>query len=335
MIKEYGSAPPGDTSKRYSCQGLINLVNSHEKPTQQAFGIEYAKTGFYIFPCGLDKTPIVDHSLRFVHGFKDAKSDLKLIARTWRKYPDAGIGLALPEDLIVIDLDVKKDDDKRPILVDGKPDIIGLKSFQGLIAKLNLSEADLDTLTVKTQSGGRHFYYRMPEGIPSFNHTHAMEGLDIKGFNGYVILPNSEGNFGKYEFLNLTEIKPIPKGLLDWILKLKGPESRTPINPDVQDVTDRQVKTLIEELRPVWIKASGERWKLGKAISGALYRAGWSLERADFVMQRLCDLIPNGREHRQITRWVYAKMKDGTYKIEGFTTLKTFIRKLEEGQHEQ
>ncbi len=308
---------------------LINLVNSLGRPSYSAFAIAYVRIGWSVFPCDVTKAPIVDSELNFVHGFQSATGDVKLTAKAWHKYKDAGIGLALPEGLIVFDCDVLKDADKKPILKDGKPDMIGLRSFQKLILELNFTDSDLDTLSVITQSGGRHIYYKMPDGIPSFNCTHALEGLDIKGFGGYVLLPNSPGQYGKYEFLKLTEIRDIPESLLKWILQFKDSGTREIKIPDSQDITDEQVKELISELGPVWIKASGKRWKLGKAISGALYREGWSLERADFVMQRLCDMIPNGREHRQIAKWVYAKMKDGNYKIEGYTTMKALIDKLE------
>jgi len=92
----------------------------------------------------------------------------------------------------------------------GRPDAIGLKSFQRLVLDLNLHDQDLNTLMIKTQSGGRHIYYRMPDGLESLNLTKALEGLDIKGFRGYVILPNSEGLYGRYEFLKLRPKKKFP-----------------------------------------------------------------------------------------------------------------------------
>ena len=100
-------------SEKYNPTKLKSLINLKE-PTQQALAIEYAKTGFDIFPCDVNKAPIVDRDLGFVHGFKDATRDAKLIARAWHKYKDAGIGLALPDDLIVIDCDVMKDTEKSP-----------------------------------------------------------------------------------------------------------------------------------------------------------------------------------------------------------------------------
>ncbi|MHB8360850.1 MAG: bifunctional DNA primase/polymerase, partial [Thermoplasmataceae archaeon] len=114
-------------TNRYSISELKKFLNTLKKPSQQALAIEFSKMGLKVFPCDVDKNPIVDFPMGYSHGFKDATINLKLIARTWHKYPEAGIGLALPEDLIVIDCDVLKDSEKKPILKDGNPDRIGLK----------------------------------------------------------------------------------------------------------------------------------------------------------------------------------------------------------------
>ena len=321
MKKNSEGTPPGDDFKKYSCQGILSLIKSHAEPTQQAFAVEYGKI-FPVFPVGVNKAPIVDYSLGFEHGFKNATSDLKLIARTWHRYPDAGIGLALPEDVIVFDCDVLKDDDKRPILIDGLPDIIGLTSFQKLVLDLNID--DIDTLTVRTQSGGRQFFYRMPEGVPSFNHTRALEGLDLKGYGGYVILPNSQGQYGRYEFLNLTAIKPIPEPLLNWVLTFKN---KTPGKyeklPTGSAKIDRE--EIVRILTPYWAKANGRRNDLMLSIAGFIARSGGSEQDAVFVISELCRLTGKGYDH--IPGAIYAFHREGN--LRGFTTLKQLMEEIE------
>ena len=309
--------------KKYSCQGIISLINSHAEPTQQAFAVEYGKI-FPVFPVGVNKVPIVDYSLGFKNGFWDATSDLKLIARTWHKYPNARIGFALPEDLQVFDCDVKKDANKKPILNEGKPDIIGLKSFRKLIAELNLSEAELNTLTVKTQSEGRHFYYLMPEGIPSFNHNGALKGLDLKGYGGYVILPNSQGQYGRYEFLNLTEIRPIPEPLLNWVLKFKGKTSgKFEKLPTGSAKIDRQ--EIVRILTPYWAKADGKRNDLMLSIAGFIARSGGTEQDAVFVISELCRLAGKGYDH--IPGAIYAFHREEN--IFGLTKLRQLMEEIE------
>lgn len=321
MKKNSEGTPPGDDFKKYSCQGIIRLINSHPEPTQQGFAVEYGRI-FSVFPVGVNKVPIVDYSLGFRNGFKDATKDLKLIAKTWHKYPGAGIGLALPEDVIVFDCDVLKDDDKRPILIDGLPEIIGLTSFQKLVLNLNIN--DIDTLTVRTQSGGRHFYYLMPEGIPSFNHNGALEGLDLKGYGGYVILPNSQGQYGRYEFLNLTEIKPIPESLLKWVLQF---EEKTSGNFEKLPTGTTKIDRLemVEILTPYWAKANGRRNDLMLSIAGFIARSGGSEQDAVFVISELCRLTGKGYDH--IPGAIYAFHREGN--LRGFTTLKQLMEEIE------
>ncbi|MCL5782923.1 MAG: bifunctional DNA primase/polymerase [Candidatus Thermoplasmatota archaeon] len=321
----------GSTSTKYSCSSLKSLIISQQKPTQQGFAVEYAKMGFSVFPCDLNKVPIVDHSLGFVHGHRDATRDLRVIGKSWHRYPDAGIGLALPEDLIVFDCDIQKDAKNRPVLKDGNPDIIGLRSFQNLILDLNLKDADLHTLSVKTQSGGRHFYYRMPEGISSFNHVKAMEGLDLKGYGGYVVLPNSPGKYGKYEFLNLTEIRPISEALLKWILQFRGTTGGNATIPDQQEVEDARIKEFVSEVLPAWNKAirghRGNDFRL--AVAGTLYHYGWPEARADRAMKLIIakSEIP-GLSDRNAVHYTYVNGNAGR-PIYGFSTLKKLITELE------
>ena len=310
------------TPKKYSCQGLISLMKLAYKPTQQALAIEYAKMGFDIFPCNLNKAPIVDYSLGFVHGHKDATTDLRMIARTWYKYPNAAIGFAPPPDVVVFDCDVEKDSQKRPILKDGKPKLKGLESLKDLADKINLSDYDFDTLTTKTQSGGFQIFYNMPPGIPSFCHTHAMERLDLKGYGGYVILPNSQGQYGTYEFLNLTEIKPIPEALLKWVLQFRVPKSEFKKLPTGKAKIDRE--SIVRILEPYWAKADGRRNDFTLAIAGFIARSEGTEEDATFVISELCRLTGKGSDHSSGAK--YAFRRKGP--VKGFGSLEKLMEEL-------
>ena len=317
MIKKEMRVP-----EKYSYQGLISLMKLTDKPTQQALALEYAKMEFSLFPCNL-KAPIKDPSLGFIHGFKDATTDLKLIARTWHKYPNAAIGLAIPEDLIIIDCDVKKNAEGSPVLMDGHPDIIGLRSFQRLIIEIDFKDADLNPLSVRTQSGGRHFYYRMPEGVLSFNRTHALEGLDLKGYGGYVILPNSPGQYGRYEFLNLTEIRAIPEGLLKWILQFRGPKTEFRKLPTGTGKVDRE--EIIRILEPYWVRANGRRNDFTLAIAGFIARSGGTEEDATFIISELARLTGKGHDHIPGARYAFRRAGP----LKGFRTLEQLMEVLQ------
>ena len=321
----------------YNPLNLINLSNLPESPTQQALAVEYAKMGWAIFPCDTNKAPIVDDALGFSHGFRDATTDLKLIARTWHKYPNAGIGLAIPEDLVIIDCDVRKDAEKRPVLKNGLPDMIGLKSFQDLVNQLNITGADLDTLSVKTQSGGRHFFHKMPEGISSFNHVAALPGLDLKGYGGYVILPNSVGEYGEYEFLNMTYIRPIPEALLKWVMQLKGQNVANARTSQVQQVVDDpRVSEFVNEIMPAWNSAIREHLgnEMRLAIAGTLYHYGWPESKAKQVMRLIIEKSEvQGLSEKNVVNYTYKNGAAGK-SVYGFSTLEKLINKLEGDENE-
>ncbi len=311
---------------------LKNFTNFTENPTLQSFAVTYTRLGLKIFPCDQGKVPVVDPSLGFTHGIKDCTSDPKLAAKTWYKYPDAGIGLSLPEDLIVIDCDVKKDANKKPIQKDGRPEIIGLKSFQNLILDLDIKDEDLNTLSVRTQSGGRHFYYRMPEGTASFNRIRAMEGLDLKGFGGYVLLPNSPGRYGNYEFLNLVEIRKIPESLLNWVMQFRAKELKDQKLPEIQDVDDPRILELVNEVLPAWNEAirKHEGNELRLAIAGTLFHYGWPEEKADQVMKLIIQKSEiKGASDKNVVHYTYRNGMAGK-PVYGYTRLKEIISEIEE-----
>jgi len=57
---------------------------------------------YRVFPLGLDKRPLTEH------GFREATSDLARVAEWWREHPRALIGVAVPDNTIVVDLDTYK-----------------------------------------------------------------------------------------------------------------------------------------------------------------------------------------------------------------------------------
>ncbi len=332
-----GSCPPNDKedlksigsdfSKLYSCSDIIKLYEIAETPTMQALALAFAMMGWPVFPCKMDKTPIVDPLLGFTRGFKDATTDLKRIAKAWHKYPNASIGFAILPRIVVIDLDVLKDSNKVPIKEeDGTTIFPGLKSFQDLIALELYLPRCLETLSVDTQSGGRQFYYLLPEGYQSFNHTAALPGLDIKGYGGYVILPNSQGKFGNYSFRHLSAIKPIPEGLLNWIEKFRNPEPHASKVPIIRPGTATiDLEEVVKILLPYWQKADGRRNDFTLAIAGFIARSGGSEEDAKYVVSELCERTGKGRDHINGTK--YAFRRNGP--IKGLNSIEKIMGKIE------
>lgn len=111
-------------------------------------------------------------------------------------------GAPLPDGrkLHVLDVDVK----------DGKR---GLESLE----ELKLMGLNTDTLTVRTPTGGLHFYYGVPADWPDLKGTIGTlgNGLDTKGWHGYVLGPGSTIGEKPYELIRNGEIRTLEPWMLE------------------------------------------------------------------------------------------------------------------------
>jgi hypothetical protein len=120
-----------------------------------------AARGFKVFPikAGAKAPPLVE-------GWqKRARSED--LAIWWEQWPDANIGIHC-DGMIVVDVDVKKGGDKS-------------------LAKLEMfDELDTQTLTTRTPTGGRHLFFRLPDGHPGVpNGVDVLgPGLDVRSTGG-------------------------------------------------------------------------------------------------------------------------------------------------------
>jgi Bifunctional DNA primase/polymerase, N-terminal len=75
-------------------------------------GLKAIARGWKIFPCNGKKEPLTPR------GFKDATTDPLIVTSRAKRWPGALWGRALPEDIVVIDLDMKRGKWPAPGLVD-------------------------------------------------------------------------------------------------------------------------------------------------------------------------------------------------------------------------
>lgn len=130
----------------------------------------YAEQGWPVFPCKLDKSPMISS------GFKSASTCEKQIREWWSRWPDASIGFALPEDIVVIDVDIDH--------ANGKFGDISLKK---LIEEIG--PPPTTTLVSRTGGGGLHYFFKT--NLPLRCKNRLFPGIDLKTKGGYVILPPS------------------------------------------------------------------------------------------------------------------------------------------------
>lgn len=136
--------------------------------------IEYAtKYKWAVFPVSeTTKKPLTPH------GCKDAKKTVGAIKHWWKKWPNAGVGIATgaASGLIVIDLDV--DENKG---IDGRESMRDWERIHGELP---------ETVQAITGRGGSHLYYSY-SGTDIKNRAGILEGIDIRGEGGYIIAPPS------------------------------------------------------------------------------------------------------------------------------------------------
>lgn len=153
--------------------------------------LSLAARGFRVFPLKPgEKVPL------FGLKWKDAATtDPVVIGRWWDQIPTANIGVACGP-YTVLDLDTK-------------PGKNGIQEAE-------LLDADFDTLTVRTASGGLHLYYAA-EGLGNRVRLAGTTGVDVRGQDGYVVGPGSVVKGGRYELIRDVAMAPLEPHLVELI----------------------------------------------------------------------------------------------------------------------
>lgn len=169
--------------------------------------------GFHIFPVAAGAK--VPHRMAGNWG-QTSTNNFNLILHFWSQVdPQANIGIACkPSQLLVIDLDRAKAGanlvgteweymhEVYGPYVQGE-DLLDEMAFKGH----QNGDAYLDTLTVRTGSGGVHLYYRWPTHWPKISQASPVKGLiDVRGnggeYGGYVLGAGSVNEAGPYLVTN-------------------------------------------------------------------------------------------------------------------------------------
>lgn len=158
--------------------------------------LEYAQKELRVFPlhsiddagactCGKADCSSPGKHPRTKNGVKDATTDLEQIRQWWEKWPDANIGIATGNGLLVLDVDTKHD---------GIETIDEIEEKEGKIS---------ETAMVLTGGGGRHYYFYLRDGQREGikNAVGIARGLDVRFDGGYVVAPPSRHVSGRtYEW---------------------------------------------------------------------------------------------------------------------------------------
>lgn len=166
--------------------------------------IYYALRGWEVFPLR-GKVPAIAGG----RGVLDATADVDQIVAWWSgRYAGANIGLRVPANVIVLDIDPRSG---------GLAAVIALQAEHGRLPATMGSQSGRG-------DGGGHRYFRRPAG--DITAARLPEGIDLKTHAGYVVAPPSlHPDTGKpYTWLDIAEVADPPR----WLIDLLRPAPRPP-----------------------------------------------------------------------------------------------------------
>jgi hypothetical protein len=195
-----------------------------------------------VFPCKPDKSPYTPR------GFKDATTNPGQVRTLFTKHAAALIGMPTGSrsGVFVVDED-------RPKAID------------------ELDQELPETLTIRTPSGGRHFYFEHVDGLTNSPGT-LPSGIDIRGEGGYVIVPPSEG----YTVERRAPIAEAP----EWLLEKVREKPATPIRATPGDIP----KVDLDNLGQIPI---GGRNNTLTAIGGKLRAYGFEQDEIEAALLKV------------------------------------------------
>lgn len=215
------------------------------------------------------------------NGVLDCTTDPEQIRDWWHTVPGANIGIAVPDDSVVIDVDPRNG---------GGETFDAWQAEHGAV--LN------GTLVAATGGGGAHFWYQAPAGGKMPGKLRGQKGIDVLSVGKYVIAPPSihPGDpkhgiepGGVYEWENYGTAKPapLPPFLAKYVRKVSE-VSVTVSAADDRDLTPEeceQLDAVAELLEPH--AELGNRNALALAVGGFLRNSGMPPSAARHVVEQL------------------------------------------------
>ena len=239
----------------------------------------------YIFPVKRDKTPATPK------GFKDATNNFNEFLKFYKEGYGIGLLTGKLNNLYIVDLDVEKDENHKPIIKDDHTINTGTENFSKKFS-LDKNGDKYKTHTVRTQSGGSQLYYKLRRGQqPLKTHLVALPKVDFKADDGYVVVPPSEGIYGKYEIIIDIPVAYMPDGLYNYWHGLDNPVAPSSVPFKIENVKPLKMN---DDLMAKIIDTSALilKYPHGKGnedlldIAGALAIRGVDLKTTKLIMQQ-------------------------------------------------
>lgn len=179
--------------------------------------LRYAAEGYPVLPC----KPRTKHPIT-KNGFHDASTDPTQIREWWAKHPNANVAVVPGEGHSVV-VDVDGPTGRATLRTLGLPDPGRIVVSPG-------------------KGGGFHYWYRLPDGAGIVQNGKPWPGIDIRGHNGYVMVPPSihPETGTAYAYAKDEDQTVLPQAYLSTTNTVSTGEFRTLL--DIRNVI-RRVKT--------------------------------------------------------------------------------------------
>lgn len=186
------------------------MMSQATSKTAVEWALEHADNGIPVFPlygirdghctCRRRGCNSPGKHPRTTNGFKDATTDQGQIRMWWQRWPDANIGGAT-DQFVVLDVDPKHKGDAS------------LGAFEDERGKLPRGAVALTGLVNNRR--GQHLYYRA-NGEQVKSRARVLPGVDVRAQGGYVVLPGSlHASGATYEWDGTPEFDETPRSLLN------------------------------------------------------------------------------------------------------------------------
>jgi hypothetical protein len=157
--------------------------------TTETFAVEAAQRGFAVFPVA-GKRPLVAWRA-------DSSTEPDVVrAMPWAEATGIGVDCG-KSGLVVVDID-------------------DLDAIPALAEEVGWDATQDETLISRTGRGGMHIFYRAGSSEVRNSASKVVQGVDIRGSGGFVVIPPSLHENGEhYEWVNEHEPSPIPERMVE------------------------------------------------------------------------------------------------------------------------
>lgn len=198
--------------------------------------VEYA---LRLAELGCDIFPVIAGTKRPKAGYswlRTMSRDPNTIRQWFDEDPDMNYAVHPGETMAIVDLDVKPDRDGRKFLSDLESDLTPDKWVS-------------QSFEVRTPSGGRHIYVRVPHAVGLAHRFPKDAGIDVRGYHGYVVGPGCAIGERAYEADgDISEIMDAPDWLVEDYFRRPGEKDANRDTPlvewDMECNVDRAVAFL-------------------------------------------------------------------------------------------